>query len=63
MSKLFWGFFNPRPPGAGVVPRPNIAAENCHLSKLVKTGIVVALRIDLGLLTLEYQGTLFFEIG
>ena len=32
---------------------PNIAAENDHLSKLVQTGIVGALRIDLGLLSIK----------
>ena len=60
MSKLFRGFLESQTPGAGVVPRPNMVTENCHLPKLVQTGIVGALRIDLGLLFIRI---LFFEIG
>ena len=53
-EQTFPGVFeSPRPPGAGVVPRPIIAAENGHLSKVIQTGIVGALRIDLGLLSIR----------
>ena len=40
-------------PGSGVVSHPIMAAANSHPSKLVQTGIVSALWIDLGLLSIR----------
>ena len=44
---------SPRPIGAGVVPCPNMGAQDSHICKLVKTGIAGALQIDLGLLSIR----------
>ena len=52
-GSTFGGVFESRPIGAGVAPRPNMGAQNSHLSKLVKTGIAGVLRIDLGLLSIR----------
>ena len=53
MAGLFRGFFESRTHSTGVVPRPNVAAENGRLSGLVEAGIVSALRMDLGLLSIR----------
>ena len=40
-------------PGAGVVPRPSMGAENWNFLKLIKTKIVGALWFRLGLLCIS----------
>ena len=58
MGKLFRGFVESET--SGVVPRPNMAAGNGRIRKLLETRIVGALRIDLGLLSIRVL--CFFEI-
>ena len=53
MGQTFRGFRGPRPLGAGVAACPNMGAQNIQLTELLKTMIVGALWIDLGLLSIR----------
>ena len=56
ISGVFWSV---RPFGAGMAPRPNTVVENTGVKISLKTTIVGALPISLGLLMAKLLGTLF----